>query len=158
MVLSKHTTKDMKMVDKRLEEILDSISTLNINVFKKTEIKKIDKINKKIIECKDIIVSKETVEKHIKNMTCYNIYIMDINNLQKGEHHLNILDDNVKDMLDTGTNKAFNNYGKVWNKLDKKIKLQYSILSNNIHNKEDYYEMLKKDIKSTPKQKKKTIR
>lgn len=59
MVLNKYTTKETKDINKCFDEILNYINALKIDESKKREKNKIDKINKQINNCKNIIDSKK---------------------------------------------------------------------------------------------------
>lgn len=83
---------------------------------------------------------------------------MDINNLENNKSHLNILTDNIKNILNEHDVKdnLLNKYAKIWTNIDDKTKKEYKkITKNKIFTKKDYYDLLEKNVKSTPKQRKK---
>lgn len=158
MVLNKYTSKETKDFNKCFNDILDYISKLKIDESKKREKNKIDKINEQINNCKHIIDSKKIEKTKKIKLNHYNIYTMDYNNFENNKPHLNILTDNIRNILieHEVKDKLLNKCAKIWNNLDDKTIKEYKKLTKNkIFTKEDYYEIIENNMKSTPKQKKK---
>jgi hypothetical protein len=161
MVLNRYTNKETREFNKCFNDILNYINTLKIDDSKKREKNKIDKINKQVNDCKDIINTKNNEKNKESKLNYYNIYTIDINNFANDKSNLNILTNDIKDILikhDTKDN-ILTKYAKIWKtNIDDKTKKEYKKLTKNkTFIKKDYNELLEKHVKTTPKQKRKIL-
>lgn len=163
MVSTKYSSKETKDFYNCFNEVLSYINTLKIDETKKREKNKINKLNDHVNSCKEIIDEKKTKD-NLKDsrLNYYNIFTIDMNNIERNRPHLNILKSDIEiivNSLKDNKDKILSKYAKVWNNLDDKTKKEYKKLTKNkVFLRKDYDELLLKGIKATPKQKVKEIK
>lgn len=165
MVLNKYTLKESKNIYSCLNELSIYINTLEIDETKKRDKNKIDKLNEKINICKKIVDEKKK-SKEIKEpkLNYYNIFTIDLNNIEHNKPHLNIIknDEDIKIILISKKDNKENilsRYAQIWkNNINEKEKKEYKKLTkNNEFHKNDYNDILENNIKKTPKIKRKDV-
>jgi hypothetical protein len=97
MVSTKYSSKETKDFYNCFNEVLSYINTLKIDDSKKREKNKINKLNEHVNNCKEIIDEKKVKDKSADSkLNYYNIYTIDINNIEHNRPHLNILKDDIE--------------------------------------------------------------
>ncbi len=163
MVSTKYSSKETKDFYNCFNEVLSYINTLKIDDEKKREKNKLNKLNEHINNCKEIIDEKKVKDKSTASkLNYYNIYTIDINNIEHNRPHLNILKNDIEIIINSqkeNKDNILSKYAKIWKtNIDDKTKKEYKKLTKNkIFLKKDYDELLLKGIQTTPKQKRKEI-
>lgn len=165
MVLNKYTLKESKNIYSCLDELSIYINTLKIDETKKREKNKIVKLNEKINNCKKIVdEKKKTNEIKEPKLNYYNIFTLDLNNIEHNRPHLNIIKngEDIKIILNSKKDNKENilsRYAQIWkNNINEKEKKEYKKLTKDKEFlKKDYNNILENKIKLTPKIKKKIL-
>ena len=163
MVSTKYSSKETKDFYNCFNEVLNYINTLKIDDSKKREKNKLNKLNEHVNNCKEIIDEKKVKDKYTDSkLNYYNIYTIDINNIEHNRPHLNILKNDIEIIINSqkeNKDNILSKYAKIWKiNIDDKTKKEYKKLTKNkIFLKKDYDELLLKGIRTTPKQKSKEI-
>lgn len=147
MVITKYNSKENKELYNCFNEVLTYINTLKIDDSKKREKNKINRLNEHVISCKEIIDEKKVKDKSKDSkLSYYNIYTIDMCNIEHNRPHLNILNNDIENILSLKNENKENiliRYAKVWNTLDDKTKKEYKKLTKNkLFLRKDYDELL----------------
>lgn len=135
MVTNRYNTKETKEFNKCFNEILKYIDKLKIDDLKKNEKKNIIKIQEQTNNCKKLIDKKNKEKNGENRLNYYNLFTMDVYNIENGQPHLNILSNNIKNQIilqKEDGNNILTRCANIWKLyMDDEIKNEYKKLTNN---------------------------
>lgn len=99
MVTNRYTTKETREFNKCFNEMLNYINKLKLDDLNKNEKKRINKIHEQTSNCKRLIEKKNIEKKKDNKLNHYNIFMMDVYNIENNKTHLNILSNDIKNQI-----------------------------------------------------------
>lgn len=147
MVTNRYTTKETREFNKCFNEMLNYINKLKLDDLNKNEKKRINKIHEQTSNCKRLIEKKNIEKKKDNKLNHYNIFMMDVYNIENNKTHLNILSNDIKNQIilqKEDNDNILIRCSKIWNSdVNEKIKNEYKKLTKDrIFTKCDYEKLL----------------